>query len=141
LCFFFLTVVLVLQLLPVGRAIIADRYTYLPYVGVGLAIGSTWKLHHRSSGAVRFASLVILVAFGAALGWGTYRRCAMWRDNVSLWTDVLRQYPDVSTAHNNLALTYREEGRIDLAMAHLTRALAINPRDEEALCNRGNCLF
>src|SRR5262249_20879014 len=65
--FFLLTVVLVLQLLPVGRAIIADRYTYVPYIGVGLALGACLPLLGGRS-PQRLALLVgVLVAFGAML--------------------------------------------------------------------------
>ena len=143
--FFLSTVVLVLQLFPVGSAIISDRYTYLPYVGVGLALG--YLYHWLMSGnpvrrkQIRTAIIVAFLLFGVVLVRITQVRCEVWKDNLTLWTDVISKYPDATVAYNNRALTYKKEGRHELATADLEIALSINPRDADALCNRGNYYF
>jgi protein O-mannosyl-transferase len=139
--FYLLTVALVLQLLPVGRAIIADRYTYLPYAGVGLAVGYGFSRLAGSSAVRRLVVVLLFLGLGSALVLATRHRCTIWKDNTALWTDVIRKQPNVGVAHNNLALTYKEQGAYDLAAASLRRALEIDPRDAEALTNRGNLYF
>jgi protein O-mannosyl-transferase len=139
--FFLLTVALVLQLLPVGRAIIADRYTYVPYIGVGLALGASLPLLRGRSPTRGALVVALFVAFGAMLFATTRARCRVWRDNTTLWTDVIRKDPSVGVAYNNLALTFKTRGDYSLAMAYLDRALAVDPRDPEAWSNRGNILF
>jgi protein O-mannosyl-transferase len=143
--FSLVTVALVLQLFPVGSAIIADRYTYLPYVGVGLVIG--YVFHHLMSGSfgrskqMRTTIVVVFMTFGTVLVGIRRGRCEVWKDNLSLWTDVISKYPEVPVAYNNRALTYKEQGQYDLALADLESALRINPNDVDALCNRGNWYF
>ena len=139
--FFLLTVVLVLQLLPVGRAIIADRYTYVPYIGLGLALGASFPLLAGRSPARKALVVALFVAFGSMLFAVTRARCLVWRDNTTLWTDVIRKDPSVGVAYNNLALTYKARGDYGVAMAYLDRALAVDSRDPEAWSNRGNILF
>jgi tetratricopeptide (TPR) repeat protein len=139
--FFLLTVVLVLQLLPVGRAIIADRYTYVPYIGVGLALGNLFLLLAGKSSGRRIATAAVFLAFGTVLLVSSRARCAVWKDNTTLWDDEIRKYPNVGVAYNNLALVYKQRGDYELAMANLQRALEIDPHDADALSNRGNILF
>jgi tetratricopeptide (TPR) repeat protein len=139
--FYLLTVTLVLQLLPVGSALIADRYTYLPYLGVGLALGYAFVRLLGRSPTRRALVALLFVGFGAALLGAARARCATWKDNTSLWTDVIRKYPRVTVAYNNLGLTYKQHGDLGRAMAQLEKVLAIDPYDADALCNRGNCLF
>jgi cytochrome c-type biogenesis protein CcmH/NrfG len=139
--FFLLTVVLVLQLLPVGRAVIADRYTYVPYIGLGLALGASVPLLGSRSPVLVRLVVALLVAFGAMLFATTGARCRVWRENITLWTDVIRKDPNVGVAYNNLALTFKDRGEYSVAMAYLDRALAVDSTDLEAWANRGNILF
>ena len=140
--FFLLNVVLVLQIVPVGSAIIADRYTYLSYVGVGFALAGCWRLVAQRpwarSALARGLGGAALVLILAGLMAATRARCEVWQSSASLWADVVRKYPTAQVAYKNLALVEKDAGRVDAALAHLERALALDPRDAEALCNRGN---
>jgi len=90
--FFVANLVLVLQLLPVGSALIAERYSYLAYPGLLLALVVPWRGAAGARGARWVVVLVVCAA--AALGMLTYRRCAVWRDSGTLWSDALRRYPE-----------------------------------------------
>ena len=140
--FYLATLVLVLQLLPVGSAIIADRYTYLPYIGIFFLIGQGYYAVARGQ-AERFRRLkpvlmMLLLGYAGWLFFLTRERCEVWKDNLTLWTDVLKNYPMVPVAYNNRALTYKSAGSFDLAMADYNKALEIKPDDTEAFSNRGN---
>ncbi len=143
--FYLLNVALVLQLFPVGSAVIADRYTYLSYLGVGLVLAEVARLLAARRGprgsALRIAGTATAALAVVLLVGATRARCEVWRSSASLWSDVIRRYPYVGLAYKNRALVAKEEGRLDAAAADLQRAIALNPADAEALCNRGNLRF
>lgn len=135
--FYLANVVFVLQLVPVGAAVIADRYTYLSSVGLAFLAAEGLA---RASRAVRPAAgraLGLAVVAGlAVLGVLTWQRCGAWRDNLSLWDDVLSRYPDCAIAYNN-----RGNARADLgdrlgAARDYERALRLQPDFILALYNQ-----
>jgi len=139
--FYLLNVALVLQLLPLGSAMRGDRYTYLSYVGVGFILAEGYRHYMRSrwgqSGRTGRALAVVLALFGGVLFANTRARCEVWKDNLTLWGDVIHKYPDVPLAYTSRAVTYEARGEHDRAIADLDKALALNGNNPLALCNRG----
>jgi hypothetical protein len=137
--FYFVTVLLVLQFLSVGRAITADRYTYIPYIGILFIFGS-WmcylleqkKMILRLAGfglAALFAVLSVVFAFQ------THRRAAVWHDDITLWTDVLDRYPDVRM---NFIRQKRAEQQLEnkefmKALGDYQVMASLEPKNDEAL--------
>jgi len=142
LAFFFINIVLVLQFVTVGQAVMADRYTYLAYVGLLFAL--TWWLDRGTAAApaLRFAIAAILVALVPVCLIATWQRCRVWHDAESLWTDTIQKYPRrIVDAYNNRGYYYRHAGRLDAAMADYNQALRLNPRYALAWANKGNVFF
>ena len=135
--FFLANVLLVLQLIPVGNAIVADRYTYLSFVGIGFVLASGFRNLARLRG-FRLPALALVAVAAGSLTLAARARCAVWKDSIHLWDDALSKYPNVSLAYNNRALSYMTRHEYDLAMADLERALTIYPNYYHALLNRGN---
>src|SRR5258705_873673 len=103
--FYLVNVVLVLQLIPVGRAITADRYTYVSYIGVGfvVALGCRYFMHgpqERHEGPRRAATAVLAVLCGILI-LAARARCEVGKENVSLWSDVIAKYPTAALADKN----------------------------------------
>jgi protein O-mannosyl-transferase len=138
--FFLANVALVLQLIPVGNAIVADRYTYLSFVGFGFILGTGFHRSARSPSVMRALGIVGVVA-AVSLTVATRARCEVWKDSIHLWNDTLSKYPNVSLAYNNRALSYMTRGDYDLALADLGKALSIYPDYYHALLNRGNIAY
>jgi len=143
--FFLVNVAMVLQLLPVGSAIIADRYTYLSFVGVGFILAS---LVHSLERAPRIRSLVpraavvaVLVAAGLGALLLTQARCAVWKDNITLWNDVLGRYPNLPLGYTMRARSYMQQGRNELALADAQKALSLDPKQPRALPMRGTLRY
>jgi tetratricopeptide (TPR) repeat protein len=68
----------------------------------------------------------------------TIRRNSVWKDGESLWLDVLKKYPEVARAHNNLGVFYdKKKGMTDEAIAKFKKAISINPDFEDAHYNLG----
>jgi tetratricopeptide (TPR) repeat protein len=141
--FFFLVVLLpVSQLVPIsGSAIAADRYTYLPSLGIVYLLGlaGLWfwrrRLEKHRSGQILFAGIVgsvlVVLAGLSAL------RCRDWKDSLVLWNDVLAKYPGNSVALNNRGRAYMLLGQTERAVEDFNRAIRIDPQYELPYYNRG----
>lgn len=143
--FFLINVALVLQLFPVGSAVIADRYTYLSYVGVGFIIASVVRSLIRGvlsrQLVLRTAVTVLLAAAGALAVFATRARCEAWKDNITLWNDVLRQYPNLPLGYTMRARSYMQQGRNDRALSDAEKALSLDPKQPRALTMRGTIRY
>jgi Flp pilus assembly protein TadD len=127
----------VVGFVQVGLQSMADRYTYLPLIGV--FIGVAWlgaELAERFSGAARpivAAACLSLAALGAA----TWVQAGYWRSDVTLSAHALEVTTGNWMAHNNLAAGLHLQGRDDEALAQQQQALSINPLLAEAWYGRG----
>lgn len=130
----------VVGFVPVGLQAWADRYSYLPLIGIFIIVAwGAADLARRSSMTRWVAGLaagLALVGCAAAtriqLGW--------WRDSVTLFSRTLAVTRDNAVIENNLGLVLGRMGKTDEAMANLRAALRIWPDYEEAHNNLGNAL-
>ena len=142
LAFFFINIILVLQLFTVGGAVMADRYTYLSYLGLFFAL--TWFLDERpAQGSVAGTGKLVLTG-GLVLLFPlsiveTWTRCKVWRDSGTLWNDTIQKYPkEVPDAYSNRGWYYYEKlKRLDAALADFDRAIELNPAEAKAWLNKG----
>jgi protein O-mannosyl-transferase len=142
LAFFLINIVLVLQIFTVGHSFMADRYTYLPYVGLFFAL-AWWldeQLPPRSAGAALkpLIAWIVLALVPVSLV-QTWTRCKTWRNSETLWSDAIRTFPHRAfTAYADRGRYYYEEaGRFDAALADLDEAIAINPGVAPVWLDRG----
>ena len=136
--FFVSTILLVLQILPVGPTMFSERYTLVPgfIFSFLLAYGLFYfKEKYKISAVVIYAisGIYSLLLFST-----TYKRCDVWQNSLTLWDDVLEQFPNVATALNNRGKYYGENlQKYDEAMVDLTNAIKADPNYEIAHNNRG----
>lgn len=105
--FYLVTVSLVLQLVSVGGAMMADRYTYVPYIGLGLVIVAVATRLTNVEGRER-SMLVAVTVVGCLLAYQTHQRVQVWENSDTLWTDVIRQFPyEFGTVNGRETLTRR----------------------------------
>ena len=130
----------VIGLLQVGRQAIADRYTYLP--AIGLMIALVWGVAdltarrpwaRRAAIAATAAALVTCVIL-------TTRQVARWRDTRTLFTWTLAVSPDNAVAHESLGNALLEAHDVAGAIPHLERAAELAPDYPGALNNLGSAL-
>src|SRR6266850_5198958 len=139
--FFFINIVLVLQFVTVGQAVMADRYTYVSYIGLFFALA--WWLDERPGlklGGVPARAYLgaLFVALAAVSLVQTWKRCDVWQNSGTLWTDTIQKFPDqVFDAYNNRGHYYLTEGRFPEALEDLDHALALNPKVARAWANKG----
>ena len=135
------TIALVLQILPFGGAVAADRFTYLPAVGLSvlLAAGlSRWDEETAAGPRARRAAYGVTLLAAAALGVATWLRCGVWRDDLVFWSDVIAKAPGVSVAHQNRGVALEERGDLAAAAAEYDQSLRIDPKFAESWWARAN---
>ena len=119
-------------LVQAGGQSLADRYSYLPCVGLWIMV--VWGLHDLASVRPRLCEALataagLAVVLFAFMAW---RHTHDYKDSGTLWEATLRSYPDCLPAHNNLSRWLMDQGRWDEALDHCRKALAILPSDPTA---------
>jgi tetratricopeptide (TPR) repeat protein len=130
----------IIGFVQVGLTSVADRFTYLPQVGIAIALAwgaadvcRTWPYRRWICGIASTLVLTLLMAQAAY-------QTSFWRDSETLWNYTLRCVPDSGAAHNNLGDILAKEGRFDEAMAHFQKALTLIPDSAQPHYNLGHLL-
>src|SRR5208282_327172 len=130
----------VIGLVQVGFQVRADRYTYLPQIGLYLIIA--WALADlvagRRYGRLLLGSLASAVIVALILCART--QVSYWKNSRALWEHALAVSGDTDVAHNNLGLVLFRKGQLDEAIAEYLQSLKINPDYALAHNNLGNAL-
>ncbi len=107
--FFLINIALLLQFIPVGGAIIADRYSYIPYLGLFFILGwlaSEWFEAGKNKQAGQVAVAMIGV-YAIVLAYMANERSKVWYDGMSLWRDEIEVEPlRAPNGYNNLGFFY-----------------------------------
>jgi len=139
--FFLVNLILVLQFMPVGSAIIADRYSYIPLTGVFLIPGYYFqKWVDINKGKVPLMGLFLLVVGSIVLSILAFRQSVTWKDSAALWDNATGIAPS-SRAYTNRGLIYKRENNFDKALEMYNNAIKLNKVEKDALINRGNIYF
>jgi protein O-mannosyl-transferase len=132
------TLIPVIGLVQVGGQSMADRYTYLPLVGLFVILawggGELWLRQCWPRPVIVLAAGLLLVA-GA---WRTRNQVGCWQDTETLFKHALAVTQNNIVACNKLGSFYSRQGRLAEAMDYFARALQINPDDPNVLYDLGN---
>ncbi|MEA3446777.1 MAG: tetratricopeptide repeat protein [Bacteroidota bacterium] len=137
LLFFLVNIVLVLQIIPVGSAIIADRYVYISSIGFFILIAVLFgkileKGKNKFNMIFTLAGVYLLI-----LTVMTFNRSQVWENSMTLWNDVIDKHKNVQVAWNNRGNLYYKSGNLKLAMNDYSQAIKIQSSHPEAYMNRG----
>jgi tetratricopeptide (TPR) repeat protein len=138
--FFLVTALPVLQIVITGNVMVAERYTYIPMLGIyfifadflSLLITIKWNQNKTVKNILITIISIILLIFCAI----TYERCNVWKNSLSLWNDVLAKFP-VAIAFNSRGVAYGHQGDYNDAIEDFNQAIQINPTSALAYNNRG----
>lgn len=136
------TLVPMIGILQVGAQAHADRYTYLPQIG--LCLGLVWVVAEAGIRWRRIANLSLngaCVTILIVLVVCTRNQVSYWRNSHTLWARALAFTSRNVIAENNLGNALLDEGNLDGAIVHLQNARQIKPDDPKAAFNLGNALI
>ncbi len=130
----------VIDIMQAGDQTRADRYTYLPQIGlfIFVAWGATDLLRALPFRRVVLGSAAAAVL--AALSIAAHAQTSYWKNSISIWSRTLSFWPLSYIAHCNLGVALADQGDVQAAVQHFNRALEINPGDAKSLNNLGKIL-
>ncbi len=140
--FFVVNLLLVLQLLSIGDAIIADRYTYVPYIGLFfiIAMGFDWLYNNsrQSISAYRSVAAGLLIVCALSCSYLTYARCPVWENDLTIATDLVEKYPEDRLALNNKGFVLYNMQQYPESIVLFNKAISIKPDYIMAYINLAN---
>ncbi|HKQ61199.1 MAG TPA: tetratricopeptide repeat protein [Candidatus Polarisedimenticolaceae bacterium] len=138
------TLVPVLGLVQVGTQPLADRYTYVPLIGLAIAVvwgaGELLGLHAPAARSRRVVAGVVAGIVVAALAAAAHVQAGYWRDSEALFARALAATSGTAEAHNGLAVVREGQGRLDEAIAQYREALRLAPHSVFAHQHLGGLL-
>ena len=132
--FYIINLVLVLQLVSIGNAVVAERYSYVPYIGLFFMLAM--EIHAGFKGVLfKYKNVIagLAAVWLVTLAVITWQRIPVWNNSQSLWENVLKQYPDSKRAWTNKGLDLYDQQKWPEVIEHLTKALELDPEYSDAL--------
>jgi tetratricopeptide (TPR) repeat protein len=138
--FFLINLLPVLHLVPFGDAIVAERYTYIPMIGIVFIVAEAGAFALRKMAGnkpvLKAAAAAVVGALVILFTFMTRERCAVWKDGISLWNDVIKKFPSAA-AYVNRGVAYSSLNDNSNALEDYNQALRLNPNSFYAYNNRG----
>jgi Flp pilus assembly protein TadD len=139
--FWFLGVLVpMIGLVQIGAQSMADRYTYIPCVGLFIMlVWGGWRLlENRAFGREVAAALAVLSI--SALATAAWLEIGFWKDSVTLFRHAVEVTTDNFVAEHNLAFSLASDGRLEEAVPHYRESLHLEPRNAVGYYNLGLAL-
>jgi tetratricopeptide (TPR) repeat protein len=127
------TLVPVIGLLQIGMQSHADRYTYVPYIGLFIAVAWSLGVLAERGQAIRAAVTTFGVLAIISLAFLAHAQTATWRNSEVLWSHAIAVDPGNAKAHNSLGAIFGNTGRIQQAEREFKEALRLRPDMREGL--------
>ncbi len=134
------TLVPVIGFVQLGGQAMADRYIYVPMIGILIIM--VWGLEAiwtRSEVKLKIVAAFAIIAC-ILLSIATWTQVRHWQNSLTLFEYTVRITPDYAVAHNNLGMALAENGRLDEALPHIHKSIRLHPNFAEAYNNLGNVL-
>ncbi len=135
------TLVPVIGIVKVGDQSMADRYTYIPLIGIFVMIAwglpellDKWQFKKIAFATLTGIVIPILIVF-------SWLQIGYWKNSNTLFRHALNVTVNNDVAHNNLARDLIDHGDFDDALKHCAEALKINPYNTDAYNNMGLALI
>lgn len=142
---FYCSTMFLVTFMGASTALMADRYMYVPSIGIFfiLAYCVCHLIGYESikKVALRIYAKVFISILFVILAFMTFERCKVWKNGITLWSDVISKYDNVEAAYVNRGNEYGRSGQYDLALADYEKALALAPNSLLSLTSRGYLFY
>jgi len=135
--FLIVTIALVLQFFPVGGAVVADRYTYVPYIGLAFMLTLyAQKIFISQKNKQYLVSVifsVVIIVFSVL----SFNRNKVWANGVTLFDDVIENHPEAFYAYHSRGIAYYYLGDYKSSLKDYNKAIELNNSYGLTFYNRG----
>ncbi len=122
-----------------GVVVVADRYTYVPYIGLSFMLGVFLnKPRSEKLNQLLWTAFILLVVVFSV---SSFQRNKVWKNDISLYSNVLENNPNVKEALNNRGNAYNAIGKYELALADFNKGLEQYPGYKSFYNNRAQAFF
>jgi len=143
--FYLFTIALVIQILSLGgNAITAERYSYLPYIGLVFAVGTIYdnsKIKNQKSKVKNLLIYIFLFIVVIVLSATSYNRNKVWVSSLVLYSDMIEKNPNYDEGYYNRATIYSSMKQYPEAINDYSMAIKLKPNYYDAFNNRGVANF
>ncbi len=143
--FYFFAICLTIQIIPVGYAIVSERYSYIPYIGLFFILGHFYVavVEGKIAWAKNLKPYInyVFVAFAIYFFATTFMRNKIWKDSITLFSDITQKYPEVANAHFSVGKNLFDARDINGALTSFNKALELDSTYTDVYFYRGNLYF
>lgn len=133
------SIFIVLKFVPTGNDIVSERYSYIPHLGLIIAISGLLipviEKRKWNNSIIFIVALIISVVFMAT----SFGYLKNWKNEVAIWSRVINQEPEMALAYNERGIAWKEQENYADAAKDFTFAYQLDPQMTMALNNRGKC--
>jgi protein O-mannosyl-transferase len=133
LAWMFISLLLVLQFISVGSALMADRYSYLPYAGITFAL--LMMLFEKVDSNKNYKNIVLglIGIYALFLTFSAKSQVGIWQDSISLWDNVIKYYPNDAKSYTLRGTSWgKERNDLGKARADFEKAIKLNDKSADA---------
>ncbi|MDD3052864.1 MAG: hypothetical protein PHG84_00500 [Endomicrobiaceae bacterium] len=137
--FFIVTLLPSSGIMPTGVAHVADRYVYLPYIGLFYLFAEFVRCIYLSYPKIKFMLFLCVICLSSILFYLTYNRTILWTNTEKLMTDTINQFPDTAEhAYITRGIIYINENHLKEAENDLEKSLSIKQNNAYTVFHLGH---
>lgn len=134
---FFVITIIITQLALIEDSYMANRYAYLPYIGLYLIIAFACELLIIRYPKIKAYLIAILLILFSVYSVQTFQRSLVWKNTLSLFNHAIEQSPEAAFAYNSRGIAKFSENDFEGALKDYNQAIKFNPQYAGAYYNRG----
>lgn len=138
---FIFNIIFLLQILGAGQGFLADRFSYIPYLGLFFILGYYFDQYTNDNHKLKSIIYGVTGIFIIVMGFMTFNQNKIWKDSGTMWTHVLKYNTDTDLPYGNRANFYRDNKQYDLALSDYGNAIRLKPNNPKALNSRAKLYF
>lgn len=140
--FFVVNVMFLLQILGAGQGFLADRFTYIPYMGLFFVAGYFFNKYYSKQSDLRSKILLGIAILGCGLySFLTFQQSKIWKNSDTLWTHTLKYYDRITLPYGNRANYHRDNGNKSAALRDYSAAIALDGKKAAPFNSRAKLYF
>jgi tetratricopeptide (TPR) repeat protein len=131
-----ITIIPVIGIVQIGDFTMADRYHYLPSIGLGMMLAWGMPPSLKNENVYKMILFPVAITFLILLSFLAWKQCSYWKNSITVFSHALDATKNNYLAHNNLGLALFSKGKTDEAITHYNDVICLRPLDVVPLQNK-----